>query len=204
MFHPLQTWSLGPLTVSIELLFLMLSALVAVTVVSFYLNKSGVEDHEAVVDKITLALIIWIVIFKLWPFILQPGLVTDLRNLIYFSGGPWAVPTASTVAFALIVYFYKKLKWTFIVWESLLTAVIVSIIFYHVFVQQFGAMTPLPFGFQLDGGTVHPVNFYYVWFYSLTLLGAMFFFKGTIWYARSVYLIIAMGAIYFLIAPFQV
>lgn len=203
MFHPLSTWSLGPLSVSVELLFLILSALVGLAIISLYLKRLSVEDREAMLDKLTSAFISWIVVFKLWPFILQPNLVTDVRNVIYFSGGPWAVEVATGLAFGIILYFYIRRKWSFKIWEAMLVGVFVALIFNHLFVRELGALSPWAFGYNVGGETVHPINIYYAWLYSVVLAGAAVFFDKKTIYGRSVYLVLALGIVYFLISPFQ-
>lgn len=203
MLNPLTTWSLGPLTVSVELLFLMLSGLVALTIVSFYLKRLSIEDREEMLDKISLSFIIWILVFKLWPFVLEPGLVTNFRNVIYFSGGPWAVEAATGIAVGMLLYFYIRKKWSFKMWEGMLVGVFSALIFYHFFVREVGALSPWSFGFNVGGETVHPINVYYVWLYSIALAGAAIFFNKKTVYGRSVYLVLALGVIYFLLSPFQ-
>ncbi|WP_280771944.1 hypothetical protein [Salipaludibacillus daqingensis] len=203
MLHPLTTWSLGPLTVSVQLLFLMLSGLVGLTIVSIYFKRLAVEEREAIVDKITLAFISWILVFKLWPFVLEPGMVTDMRNVIYFSGGPWAVEAATALSFGILLYFYIRNKWPFKMWEGMLVGVFAALIFHSLFVREVGALSPWMIGFDVGGETVHPINFYYVWLYSIALAGAAIFFNKNTIYGRSIYLVISLGVIYFLIAPFQ-
>ncbi|WP_416150727.1 hypothetical protein ACM26V_07100 [Salipaludibacillus sp. HK11] len=203
MFHPLTTWSLGPLTVSVELLFLVIAGIVGLATVSMYLKRKSVEDHEAMLDKVSLVFIIWVLVFKLWPFVLEPGLLTDMRNVIYFSGGPWSIETATGLAFGLLLYFYIRKKWSFDMWEAMIVGLFVAMIFFNVFVREMGTLSPWPFGYKIGGEFVHPVNLYLVWLYILALLGATVFFKAKTGYGRCIYLIISLGFIYILISPFN-
>ncbi|MCE7794492.1 hypothetical protein K8O68_19100 [Salipaludibacillus sp. CUR1] len=204
MFHPLTTWSIGPLTLSVELLFLLLALMTGFFAVSRYLKWKGTEQQEEIMDKMTIAVIAGVAVFKFWPFVLQPSLLSDLRNIIYFSGGPWAVPAAMAAAFLIIIIYFFRKQWPADIWEALLGGVLISLIFFNIFVRQYGAVSPFNTGFSLEGVTVHPVNFYYAWLYFLSFLGALVFFKKEAVTGKSVYFIISIVAVYLLMMPFHV
>lgn len=204
MFHPLQTWSAGPLTLSFELTFLFISVMAGFYAVSLYLKRLGSDERENVMDPLATALIGAVVVYKFWPFVLEPSLVLQLQNLIYFSGGPWAVPAALVTILIILSAYQLKRHWPLHVWEAFLGGMMTSLIVFNLFVRQYGAPSPLHTGFPVEGTTVHPVNVYEAWLYIMVLTGAIVFFRKNQTGARIVFLLIATAAAYVLVSPFRI
>ncbi|GEL07703.1 hypothetical protein [Salisediminibacterium halotolerans] len=205
MFPPYETWTLGPLSLQTELIFLLLTALIGIFTFSLYLKYIGAEKEKDMSDNITWAVLAAIGVFKFWPVITSPALLTDPMNLIYFTGGAGALPAAVIVFAGVMTFFFFRRSWPVVMWESLLVSVMTAAVVYFAAIVFYGTVSPLSVGYNVNDEVVHPVNLYAAYLLALTLAGLpVFFQRRTRWYAPLVYLIAAAGAIAFLLQPFYV
>lgn len=204
MFEAYKTFSLGPLSLSMELLFLLLSVIAAFFVIDFYLKWLGLEEQEKMSDQLTWALIGSIVIFKFWPVITAPGLLREPMNALYFTGGPWAMEAALLFAMIWMLVNAWIRKWSLLLWEGLLGGAMIGAIVYYTGVRQLGAVSPLQYGFQVEDVTVHPVNLYTAFLLILTILGRFIFFDRLAGIKPIIYYCVFVIAILLLLSPFRI
>ena len=204
MFDPLQSWSVGPLTLSVQLVFLFLAVAAGYAAMYFYLKKQEVNQRAEIQDNFLTAVVIGAVIFKLWPFILNPALLLTPRNLMYYMGGPYAIHAVLTaiIIFLLIQTFRKK--WEYHSWDSFFTAVVTALCVYTFFVREYGIHSPFSIGYTLEGTSYHPVNYYQSWLFFLVISTSLLLISSKKKYARSIVLLLGIAITYYLTAPFQV
>lgn len=203
MFESLHTISIGPLTVSMNMMMLIFSIAVGYGTVHMYLKRLDVKERTSFLDSLLTGIIIAVVIYKLWPFILEPGLLlSNPVNFIYFMGGPFAVYGAIGAAFIYLLIQSWRKKWSYPCWDSLFFGAIVSFFVYAVSIKDYGAPSPFAFGYTVDNTVFHPVNFYYSWLYLLLLVSSIVLVKIDVPFARSIFLLVGLVVGRLLILPF--
>ncbi|WP_088033839.1 hypothetical protein [Evansella clarkii] len=204
MTEPFITWSVGPFTISAQMLFIFIAAAAGYGVMSLYLKKLHVENRGEILDTFLTSLIICAVIYKLWPFILDPQLLISPGNLLYFAGGPYAVYVSAGVA---VIYFFLQSireKWSHHSLDSFMAAITTALIVFSLGVKNYGLPSPFSFGYMYEGVMYHAVNFYYSWLFLLVLLAALLLVPSSKKYARSITMLTGLVIAYGLAAPFQV
>ncbi|AOM83090.1 hypothetical protein [Salisediminibacterium beveridgei] len=204
MFEAYRTFSLGPLSLSMELLFLLAGVITAFFVVDYYLKWLEINEREKITDQMTWALFGAIVIFKFWPVITAPALLRDPMNALYFTGGPLAMEMALLFAFGWMLVNAWLRKWPLIMGEALMGGAILGAMVFLFGIRQIGAVSPLPFGFQVDEITVHPVNLYTVFLLILVMTGRFIYFDRNAGIKPLVYYVVIVMAIWTLLSPFRV
>ncbi|MFA9557978.1 hypothetical protein ACERII_11780 [Evansella sp. AB-rgal1] len=203
MFHPFETFSLGPFTISIQLLFLIIGIFLSYVFFVTYLKKADKGNYKEVENHVFVSLIIAIGIYKLWPFILQPSLLTSPSNLLYFMGGPYALQVS--VGVSLLYFFIQSLrkKWSYQTFDSLAFGVVISLFVLSFFVREYGQVTPFSLGFKLDGEVYHPINIYKSWSYLILIISCLLLISKEKRFARTIFLFIGILFITYLLAPFS-
>lgn len=204
MFEAYRTFTLGPLSLSVELLFLLLSVVVAFFVIDYYLKWLALDEKEKMTDQLTWALFGAIVIFKFWPVITAPGLLSNPMNALYFTGGPLALESALIFAFGWMLLNAWWRKWPLAMWEGLMGGAISGALIFSLGVRQIGSVSPLPFGFQVDEVIVHPVNLYTAFLFILVITGRFIYFDRNERMKPLVYYIVLVIAIFTLLSPFRI
>ncbi|MCD8510156.1 MAG: hypothetical protein LRY73_09995 [Bacillus sp. (in: Bacteria)] len=204
MFEALHNFSVGPLTVTMDMLMLIVSIAVGYGVIHVYLKQLEVKEREGFLDAVLTALIIAVILFKLWPFVLDPSLLQNPANLIYFMGGPFAVYVAIGVALFFLIFQSWRKKWTYTCWDSLFFGAVASFFVYSILIREYGAPSPYSVGYMVENTVYHPVNFYYGIVYGLLLLVCFYFVKKEIPFARSIFLLVGVVFVQFLLSPFVV
>lgn len=205
MFHPYETWTIGPLSLQAGLVLLLAAAIIGIFTFSAYLKHIGADKEKDMSDNITWAVLAAIAVFKFWPVITDPSLIADPMNLIYFTGGTGALPAAAVVFGAVMTVFFIRRNWPAVMWESLLVSAMTAAVFYFVTVISYGTISPFSFGYTVNQEVVHPVNFYAAYLIALTLAGLFVFFNNrSRWYTPLLYLVLSIAAILFLLRPFYV
>ncbi|UTR10765.1 hypothetical protein MM300_00035 [Evansella sp. LMS18] len=204
MTEPFITWSVGPFTISAQMLFIFIAAASGYGAMSLYLKEQRVGNRGEILDTFLTSLIICAVVYKMWPFILDPKLLTSPGNLLYFAGGPYA---AYASAGAAVIYFLLqsvRKKWSHHSLDSFMAAITTALIVFSLGVKKYGLPSPFSFGYIYEGVIYHPVNFYYSWLFLLVLLAAVLLVPSSKKYARSITMLTGLVIAYGLAAPFQV
>ncbi|MBU9712266.1 hypothetical protein [Evansella tamaricis] len=204
MFDPLKSWSVGPFTLSIEMLVLLLAVGVGYAAMNLYLNRMKVKEREEVLDAVMVSIVIGVILYKFWPFIQQPGLLTEPRNLLFYAGGPFAFLVSS---FGGIIYFLIqgiRKKWSHHAWDSASVATVSALVVSTLSIKKYGVISPFTMGYQLDDIVYHPVNLYESWLFIFVLLGALILVPAKKKFGRSVFIIIGISVSLYLVSPFGV
>lgn len=204
MFEPYRTFSFGPLSVSMELLFLLAAVIVAFFSIERYMKWLHIDQREQISDQLTWALFGAVVIFKFWPVITAPSLLQNPMNALYFTGGPWALEAALLFALGWIAAFAVIRKWPILLTEAVIGGAAAGAAVYLAGVRHLGAISPLPVGFEVDGVTVHPLNLYLLFLILLALSGRFIFFDKGAGYKPVYYYTGSAIVIWILISPFRI
>lgn len=204
MFEPFHTISLGPLTISLQMLFFLLSIALGYIVIYFYLKKLIIEVKDQLLDALLTSVIIGVVVYKLWPFILQPSLLTDFRNIIYYVGGPYAVYTAIASGTIYLIIQSVRKKWSFHCWDSVLIGILSMMLFYSLFIRVYGEPSPFSIGFTIEGVVYHPVNLYEGWLYFLLLFASIILVSKEKSFARTVFILFGIIFVQIIVSPFTI
>ncbi|MDQ0253604.1 prolipoprotein diacylglyceryltransferase [Evansella vedderi] len=204
MLEPLHTFSFGPLTVTMEMLFFLLGTAFGYAIIHYYLKRLKVNVREEFLDSVLMGIVIGVIFYKFWPFLLEPSLLLDLRNILYFAGGPYASYGAIGIGFLYLIFQGYRKKWPYHCWDSLLFGTVSMLLFYSLCVKAYGAPTPFSFGFTVENTVYHPVNVYMTWLYLLLLGVSIFLVSPKVKYARTAVLLIGMVFIHLLVSPFSI
>lgn len=204
MFEPYRTFSLGPLSLSMELLFLLVSVIVAFFAIERYMKWLQLDHREQISDQLTWALFGAVVIFKFWPVITAPSLLQNPMNALYFTGGPWALEAAMLFAIGWIGVFAFIRKWPIMLIEAILGGVAAGAVVYLAGIRQLGAISPLSFGFEVEEVTVHPLNLYLLVLVLLAFAGRFIFFGREAGYKPIYYFSASIFVLWILISPFRI
>lgn len=202
MFDPYTSVSIGPFQPQMQMLGLILALLVGFLILIKRLKRILPNERESIANQLQTSLIIAIVIYKCWPFILNPSLLKSFSHLIFYSGGPYAVMVAIAGGALWFGYQWWKHRWPLNVIDELALSAMFGWIAHLVVVKQYGSVSPFSFGWQKDGVVLHPVNLYEV------LILAMFVFFAFYWVeqskkgARTIYFLIAIILTQAVLAPF--
>ncbi|MBU9722634.1 MULTISPECIES: hypothetical protein [Bacillaceae] len=204
MFNPVETFSLGPFTVSFEMLFMIVSIGVGYGGMIIYLKRNQIPEREKILDAFITSVIIGVLTYKLWPFILQPSLLLDPSNFIYYMGGPYAFFAAATFSIAYYLFQALRKKWSHYAYDGFTFTIVLASAVFYLFVKEFGVASPFALGFYVDGIVHHPVNLYRSWLYFLVLLTCLGIVPNSKKYGRTFVLIIGVIISVYLVSPFTV
>lgn len=205
MFDPLNTLQLGPVQLSVTMIAYMIGAASFYGILNYSLKNTDFESNrENILNQVTTTFVIFLVIYKFWPFILEPSLLSDLSNLIYYAGGPGAIVGASIISSAFFIVSWLRQSWGIQLIDRISLAAFSSLIMYSIVLKEVGQSNPFNFGWKIDGVYFHPVNVY-----QAVLLVVFLFF--TLQWTRlngrgktTVVLIIAWIFTKTLLVPFQI
>ncbi|WP_096189029.1 hypothetical protein [Evansella halocellulosilytica] len=203
MFEPFETINLGPISLSYMLLFLIVSIAAGYFSVQMYLKTYSKAEKESVSDALIVAIILSLIVYKSWPFILEPSLITSFQQLLYYSGGPYAILAASTVAVTYFGFQYYRKKWSSKTIDSIVFGSALTLFTYSIFIKEYGAVSSLSFGYTIGDLTYHMVNVYYAWFLMLIIVGAFLFVSSRKRLGRSLFIVIGFLFAYVIVSPFQ-
>ncbi|UCZ51621.1 hypothetical protein LGQ02_12175 [Bacillus shivajii] len=203
MFEPYQTISLGPLTVSYMMLFLMISVTIGYFFINWYMKHLEIDHKEKVADVLMMSLIIGVLTYKFWPFVIEPKLLTAPQNLLYYSGGPYAILVAIILSIGYFAFQFFKNGWHTQVIDSVIIGSAVSGFTFFFFIREYGRQNPLTFGYSSGEMIHHPVNFYFAWLILLTIIGAMVLISKEKKLGRSMFILIGLVFSYLIISPLQ-
>lgn len=205
MFDPLNTIQIGPVQLSVTMIAYMIGAASFYGILNYSLKNTGWEnDRENILNQVTTAFVIFLIVYKFWPFFMEPSLLFDLSNLIYYAGGPGAIVGASIISSAFFIVSWLRQRWGIQLIDRISLAAFSSLIMYSIVLKEVGQSNPLNFGWKIDGVYFHPVNVY-----QAVLLVVFLFF--TIQWTRlngrgktTIVLIIAWIFTKTLLVPFQI
>lgn len=204
MFEPYRTLSFGPLSLSMDLLFLLAAVIVAFFSIERYMKWLNLDQSEQISDQLTWALFGAVAIFKFWPVITAPSLLSNPMNALYFTGGPFALEAAMLFAFGWMAVFAIIRKWPLQLWEAVIGGAAAGSIIYFAGVRNLGAVSPLSVGFNVDGVLLHPLNFYMLVLVILAGSGRFIYWGKEAGYKPIYYYIGSALAIWILISPFRI
>ncbi|WP_216827882.1 hypothetical protein [Alkalihalobacterium elongatum] len=205
MFDPLDTIKLGPAQLSLTMISYIICAAVFYGILSYLLKQTDLKgERENILNLVTTTFVIFLVVYKLWPFIFSPSLLLDLRNLIYYAGGPGAFVGAGTISLGFFIVSWIRQRWKIQLIDQLSISAFCSAIMYSVLLKEVGQRNHLDFGWKVEGVYFHPVNVYE----ALLLLVFLFF---TLQWTRTngigkstILLVITFILVKSLLVPFQI
>lgn len=117
-------------------------------------------------DSYLAAVTIALLVYKVWPVILQPSLLWEQGiGVIFYAGGPY-VQLAVVVVFGGWLWWDGRrhgVPWTTLV-RPLLAGFLPALTVDALLLKEYGTVSSLPFGYKLHGVTVHPINVYFLAF----------------------------------------
>lgn len=202
MFDPYLSVSLGPFQLQMQMLGLILAIVVGFLVLTTRLKQVLPSERESIVNQLQTSLLIVIIIYKCWPFILNPSLLTSFSTLVFYSGGTYAVLAAMIGGGLWFGYQWWKNSWPVNVIDELTLATMFAWVAYLLVVKQYGNVSPFAFGWQKEGVVLHPVNLYEALLIALFVLFAFNWIEQSRKGARTIYLAIAIVLTHALLQPF--
>ncbi|MDE5412856.1 hypothetical protein [Alkalihalobacterium chitinilyticum] len=205
MFDPLNTLQIGPVQLSVTMIAYMICAATFYGILNYSLKNTDWEiNRENILNQVSTTFVIFLVVYKFWPFILEPSLLSNLSNLIYYAGGPGSIVGASIISSAFFIVSWLKQRWGIHLIDRISIAAFSSLIMYSIVLKEVGQSNPLNFGWKIDGVYFHPVNVYQ------TVLLVVFLFFTLQWTRlngkgkTTIVLIIALIFTKTLLVPFQI
>lgn len=131
---------------------------------SYVTRRNNVRRNEkwSLDDSFLAASTIGMLVYKFWPVLLQPSLLWNKGvGVFFFAGGPY-------VQLGVFFAFLGRLWWdahrhgiqlSFLA-RRLLTGFLPALSISSLLVKEYGTTSFLPFGYELQGETVHPINLY--------------------------------------------
>ncbi|MDG5789057.1 prolipoprotein diacylglyceryl transferase [Evansella sp. AB-P1] len=204
MLDPLRSFSFGPFTLSSQLLSLVIAIILGYGVMYMFMKKAKVHKYNEICDKIIVAMIIAVLIYKFWPFFIEPSLLKTPSNIIYFMGGPFAIHVAIIGGAIFFLIHYFRNKWSYEALDSIFVGLIATLFFYVLFMQEYGVATPFQIGYEINDTLYHPVNMYKAWLYFIILIGALVLVSQKKRFARSLFIVVGAIVATYLVSPFTV
>ncbi|MCT8139917.1 hypothetical protein H1D32_20765 [Anaerobacillus sp. CMMVII] len=202
MLGELDGVQLGPIFLSFSLLSLGLSILLAYWTVGYLVKKNYPDLSPKLLNTLQTSGLLFLITFKILPFIFHPAYIFTPSKLLIYSGGPYAVQISTFVSLSYFSYSFYKEKWPIRFLDYLAISAYIYLIVNSLLLKNYGVATPYNFGFTIDGTLYHPVNLYYLLFYSLLLQTMITLFQKQRAGVLAIMLLLAYFFIQVMISPF--
>lgn len=174
MFEPYSSLSFGPFQLQLQMLALLVACIVSMLFLSERLKRFYPTEQETILNPFITSFIVAMIIYKIWPFLLEPTLLSSLKHIVFYSGGPYAMYAALSGAAFYFIYQWWKKKWSLAFIDELSLASLVGYLTFIIMIKQYGAISPFSFGWKVNELMTHPVNVY-----EAIVLASVFFFTIT-------------------------
>jgi hypothetical protein len=201
LLNELEGIHIGPIFLSFYLLALGLSILIAYLTFA-YLVRTNEPNSSKILGTLQTSGLIFMIIYKLLPFFLQPSYFFTPSKILIYSGGPWAVQIAALVSISYFSFYFYKEKWSMNIVDFLAISVYAFLIANSLLIKTYGVATPFQYGFVQNGIIYHPINIYYFLLYSLSLLSLYNIFNKQKPGIFAIMLVLAYFLIKTLLSPF--
>ncbi|RXI97905.1 hypothetical protein DS745_16250 [Anaerobacillus alkaliphilus] len=170
MLNELDGIQLGPIFLSFRILGIGLGVLGAYCFFVLVTKRAFPEGSHKIVNVLQTSGLLFLVIFKLAPLLFQPSYLFQPSKLLIYSGGPYAIELAMLGSISYFGYFFIKEKWSFKLIDFLSIAIYLYLIIHNLTIKEYGLATPFEFGYINNDVLYHPVNLYFLLYYSLFLV----------------------------------
>ncbi|WP_078427011.1 hypothetical protein [Alkalihalobacterium alkalinitrilicum] len=204
MFDPLATIQLGPLQLTVTMITYVITAITFYAVLRLLLQNNEENERESILNQVSTMYVIFLIVYKLWPFVFTPSLLLDFRNLIYYAGGPGAIVGASTISLVFFLFQWFRKGWSTQLVDRISITIFSGLIIHALLLKEMGQFNPLSFGWNIDDHYVHPVNLYETVLFSIFLFFSIQWTKDKGTGKITILLIIGFILTKALLAPFQI
>ncbi|QOY34579.1 hypothetical protein AWH56_017870 [Anaerobacillus isosaccharinicus] len=203
MLNELDGVQLGPIFLSFSILSLGVSMLFAYIAFAYLVKKNAPSISNRALNTIQTSGLIFLVTYKLMPFMMHPSYLLSPSKLLIYAGGPFAVQLSALVSLIYFSYCFYKEKWSFKLVDYLAISGYIFLILDSILIKKYGTVTPLQIGFTIEGVMYHPLNLYHLVLYSLFFVTLFTLLRGQKSGVLAVILFIAYFFIKALISPFM-
>lgn len=203
MLNELSGFQLGPIFIVNSILSIIVSVLIAYYIFLHLIKRTSNEESDPILNVIQTSGVLFLLTFKILPFLLHPSYLFTPSKLLLYSGGPFALEISALVAILYFGFYYIKQKWSLIIIDHLAIAIYVFLISNSILLKKYGARSPLNVGYLHNEVLYHPVNVYYALLYLLIGGSIVTFALKQKQGVKAILLCIAFFFIETLISPFK-